>query len=68
MSISSTIIYIYIYFLHFFYIDWDFKFLFRAALHCIGIILKSLGDKILSLVPETVNICLKTIKNSSNVM
>ncbi|CAG8604331.1 6383_t:CDS:10 [Rhizophagus irregularis] len=39
-----------------------------AALHCIGIILKSLGDKILSLVPETVNICLKTIKNSSNAL
>ncbi|RIA85835.1 armadillo-type protein [Glomus cerebriforme] len=39
-----------------------------AALHCIGIILKSLGDRILSLVPETINICLKTIKNSSNAL
>ncbi|CAG8476835.1 4543_t:CDS:10 [Funneliformis caledonium] len=39
-----------------------------AALHCIGIILKSLGDRILSLFPETINICLKTIKNSSNAL
>ncbi|CAI2166927.1 889_t:CDS:10 [Funneliformis geosporum] len=39
-----------------------------AALHCIGIILKSLGDRMLSLFPETINICLKTIKNSSNAL
>ncbi|CAJ0753037.1 4936_t:CDS:10 [Entrophospora sp. SA101] len=37
-----------------------------AALHCIGVILKSLGDRILSLFPETINICLKTIKNTNN--
>ncbi|CAG8467294.1 7812_t:CDS:10 [Ambispora gerdemannii] len=39
-----------------------------AALHCIGHIMKSVGDKVLSLLPETVNICLKTIKNTTNAL
>ncbi|CAG8601056.1 5210_t:CDS:10, partial [Ambispora leptoticha] len=39
-----------------------------AALHCIGHIMKSVGDKVLSLLPETVNICLKTIKNTANYL
>ncbi|CAG8571263.1 21017_t:CDS:10 [Cetraspora pellucida] len=38
-----------------------------AALHCIGVIMKSIGDRILSLLPETINICLKTTKNTANV-
>lgn len=37
-----------------------------VALHCIGIIMKSIGDRVLSLLPETINICLKTTKNTAN--
>ncbi|CAG8436575.1 4544_t:CDS:10 [Scutellospora calospora] len=37
-----------------------------AALHCIGIIMKSIGDRILSLLPGIIDICLKTTKNTTN--
>ncbi|CAG8760108.1 5803_t:CDS:2, partial [Acaulospora morrowiae] len=38
-----------------------------AALYCIGIISKSIGNRILSFFPETISICLKLIKNATNV-
>ncbi|CAG8538967.1 8065_t:CDS:10 [Diversispora eburnea] len=38
-----------------------------ASLHCIGIISKTIGNRILSLFPETIGICLKVIKNAANV-
>ncbi|RHZ75540.1 hypothetical protein Glove_212g189 [Diversispora epigaea] len=37
-----------------------------ASLHCIGIISKTIGNRILSLFPETIGICLKVMKNAAN--